>query len=100
MIFTFVHLYMKTCTVFNYLVPAWRQVEVALTFWPRQTDTQTEYSFIYIDEWDFGWAEDIDGETNDMHKGHEILSKISLLVLSAFITFRNFLFRLISDALD
>ena len=43
-------------------------------------------------EGDQGWEEDIDGETNDMHKGHEILSMLSLLVLSACITFRNFKF--------
>ena len=47
---------------------------------------------IINNEGDLGWAEDIDGETNDKHKGHEILSMISLLVLSACITFRNFYF--------
>ena len=32
----------------------------------------------------------IDGETIDMHRGEENLSMLSLLVLSACITFRNF----------
>ena len=32
----------------------------------------------------------IDGETNDINKGQENLSMLSLLVLSACITFRNF----------
>ena len=32
----------------------------------------------------------IDGETNDINKGQDNLSMLSLLVLSACITFRNF----------
>ena len=36
-----------------------------------------------------GLEEVIDGETNDMQKGHDILSMIIFLVLSASITLRN-----------
>ena len=55
---------------------------------------------IINNEGDLGWEEDIDGETNDMHKGQENLSMLSLLVLSAFITFRNFLLVLLVVIID
>ena len=37
-----------------------------------------------------GGEKEIDRETNEMHKGHEILIMISVLVLSSCITLRNF----------